>query len=231
MIRPTDQRWAPLAASLAVFASIASAVSLLPEAWDAGGDTHGWVPTNGLATVTSPGAGGHPASGGYLSIAFADSFVPQDEWIATTNAAFTGDYTLMQPQWNLYLQFDYRGDPTAAQSLYLDSSVAGGSRWEFPLNSYIQSLDWTRITVLFNGGWNWVSGQGDFALALQNVTAIGFAISHTGPLAGEYGVDDFAFQVPEPGTVPLLLATGLSLALTFSRRLAAARGAISSLRR
>ena len=99
-------------------------------------------------------------------------------------------------------------------------NAAGTRNWFLGLN-YDTVGVWQGYGSQFNFAEGWTGGTaGEFAADIADVGAIGISIQAPFDFnANDYGLDDWRYVVPEPGTMCMLAAVFLPLGMTFRRRI------------
>ena len=195
-----------------------------PELWTSG--TAGWTNTTGDATLSNPGTGGAGPGEGYLRITFGELGMPsyEEDTIYTDQEGDVGDYRIF-----LELRFSFYAEDTAPLSavLYFHSTMSD-SIWEFAFGDDIIVGTWTDFAIMldYDEGWAGPGDADDFEADLANIDWIGINIARN-PDVGQqdYGLDNWEYYIPEPGTMSALAAAFLSLAVVFRKRVRGDRAA------
>ncbi len=194
-----------------------------PETFDSG--VGSWVSdlegggadgTVSLTTAT-PGASG---DGDYLQINYNYTGPPSPMSAVISNTFHTGDYTSFG---GMLLHFDFFASgpnpPAASPSVFFQTE--NGGRWTIPFTYGVASVGtWQSIVISLSDS-SWTGGTGTFGDALTSVTAVGILLEGNAFAGGTqlFGIDNWAYSTPEPGTMCLLAAAFLSLGITFRRSL------------
>jgi hypothetical protein len=190
------------------------------EMWTNAPSVEGWQEA-GPATIENPGTGGADGVGdGYLRISFAAYGGPPVFQSDLVYADF-GDYIGSYQEGALQVSFEFYVEDVlpSASVVYLHSTVSGGT-WKLAFNN-TQVGTWQQHVVLFDydAGWYGVAGGADqFWADLANIDWIGINISRWSNAEYDYGLDNWAYKVPEPCSAGILAAACLSVAFAVSRR-------------
>lgn len=206
-------------------------------------DQQGGFPT--YVDLSLEGTGGSPIGGGgpqggnaYLGITFNYGFppTPLDPLIANSTAPYVGPngspppYSLhsiaIDPSQDGRLVFDFLAQdfsPTVGSAIRI---VGGnGAVWANVFSS-TQLGVWEEFSMnldIAGTGWTLQSGSGTFLDALQSPASVQLDIEgYTGTGGGgtqRFGLDNWMYAVPEPGTMYMLGAALLGLATTFRRQI------------
>lgn len=175
--------------------------------WDSG--TEGWTSRDDLGVVSHTGS--------TLAFTFTGLGSPAmqtDAVIADDLAGFNGNYTAIP---RLGVSFDWYTYASSAQSLYFTST--SGASWGYDLTGGVNG--WQTYSVSFGSdtGWTRLSGAGSYFDALADVNRIGLIVSHLNTGSDiVYQLDNWEFNVPEPGSIAMLFVTFGSTGFAFLRR-------------
>lgn len=194
-----------------------------PEMWSIAGDLEGWTnapPTNPAPVDTTLS---NPSN--YLRITFDDQGAgppsEEDDIIYTAGDDYTGSYQIGQL---LGVTFDFLAEdmlPWAA-ALYLHSTVSTGI-WEYSFLDMLTAGSWSDVSIPFDYDAGWIGkpgGQSQFWSDLAYIDWIGVDIARAWDTSlQDYGIDNWEYYIPEPGSTCVLASALISLAFTFRKRL------------
>jgi len=170
-------------------------------------------------STSSPGPSG-VAGDDFLLITYDYPGPPGIMDPVISNTFHTGDYTSFG---GMLLSFDFFAagpEPPTASPLVFFQTESGG-QWTIPFHYGLASVGtWQTIVISLQDS-SWTGGTGTFADALTSVTAVGIGLEGNAFAGGTqlFGIDNWAYSTPEPGTMCLLAAAFLSLGITFRRSL------------
>ncbi len=207
-------------ATVAVFISLATNLNASPtvgvsETWSSPPSLAGWTNSapigTTLATLTNP-------AGEYLRIQFDARDNPGDppieDTVYTQGLSYTGSYAEVAGVGFSFLAEDFL---PSASAVYMRGS--SGTEWERAF-TVSQVNNWESFSVAFDYSDGWVGGtEAQFLNDLTDIDAIGVYVS--GPLnfdPQDYGLDNWSYYVPEPGTLCMLAAVFASFGMTMLRR-------------
>jgi hypothetical protein len=187
-----------------------------PRTFTAAG-VDGWAADT--VTLDNPLAGGNP--GGFLEITFPYGGPPSPlgPAISNTTSVYTGDYSGLVAGGAIRFDF-YAGSqpPTANPAILLHTS--DGDTWSYAFTYTLGQVGtWVTYSVPLSGA-GWTGGSG-FVTDIQNVTWVGLDLEGNAGVGGTqiFGLDNWTYVIPEPGTLYMLTAALLGLTLTFRRPL------------
>ncbi|MBN1670809.1 MAG: hypothetical protein JXR37_07245 [Kiritimatiellae bacterium] len=208
-----------LLAALLATGLVAGPVIDDPVDWSSPPSVEGWKDTDGVASVANPA--------GYLQITFPAQGGPpdpQEDVIYTDGADLTGDFQTAET--NLAVQFDFYAEDAlpGAGSLALWMHSSGSDRtWRYSFNNTAIGV-WETHAVPFDpNDANW-QGEGtaeDFWTDLATIDWIGIRISTWDTQQLDFGLDNWEYFVPEPGSVYVVATALLAMAFVFRERLRA----------
>lgn len=182
------------------------------------GFTNGWEtlsdPANWASVPPYQDANvGNPSY--YLQLQFPEAQfpMPYEVRVGGSGAPYSGDFS--QPGLTLSFRF-------LASSVLPDYTmvflISDGTQWEHSFTPTTVG-SWETWTVTFTAG-EWY-GIGDFASDIQDIDMIGIHVIDNSGVTDEqiYGIDDWEYSVPEPGSLCLLAAVFTPLGLMFRKRL------------
>lgn len=185
------------------------------ESWTNPPSLSGWANAapigTTLATLTNP-------AGEYLRIHFDardnPGDPPNEDTVYSQGLNYTGSYSEVSAVNFRFLAEDFL---PSASAVYMRGS--SGREWERAF-SVSQTNNWESFTVAFSHSDGWVGGTaGQFLSDLADIDAIGVYVA--GPLnfdPQDYGLDDWQYAIPEPGTLCMLAAVFASFGMTMLRR-------------
>lgn len=220
--------WASTMASLLAAATTLHAAIILnsPETFSLGVGNWGissQPPVHGLGSpFLTQGTGGQ--SGDYLQYNAVNAGATPDffDVVISNIVDYAGNYAIFGDA--LRLSFDFYASttvPTYAQ-LFFNS---GADQWTLDILPQISGTGWSTVGASFDSsgaGWfHQINGGSLFASSLTDVTAIGIFLVGTvgGNDTATFGIDNWVYTVPEPGSMAMLGAALLSMAATFRRPL------------
>lgn len=195
-----------------------------PEGWTNAPSLEGWSTTGTVATADNPGTGGvDGGSDGYFQITFAaQGGFPdyEEDTIYTDGADYTGNY--QNPMYLVTFSFLASNEIPLSSVLYFHSAVST-SRWEYAFsNTVVGSWVEHEIRLDYDYGWAGPGGSSMFWNDLANIDWIGINVARKlDTVAQIYGLDNWQLTtvIPEPSAICILVASFLSLAVTFRKRL------------
>jgi hypothetical protein len=200
------------------------------------GGTEGWATQSVVGaspSVTNPGAPG------YLQITFPSQGapLPGSAEIVSSQPGVTGSYGGSFGEfYTVSFDFMCATSTPSEWGVYFYSSTSGNTWMYTDLNYTETPGDWQTFELSLEGtGWHLADDSYDaaqFDADLTDVDWIGIYISRDGEEDAEiYGLDNWVlhFQIPEPGTIPLLSAVLLSLCMTFRGYLGGAASKVKAM--
>ncbi len=202
----------------------------IPQTWT-GTSLNGWTNSAGEVVQDNPGTGGNTGGGsdGYMRILFPDQGgfpQAQEDTVYSAEVADSGDYQQYYAALQISFDFLAQNYAPASPALYFQSSVGGSDIWMHSFDYAAASVgSWEEFVVSFNyNPSTWVSqGGGDataFYNALSAVDWVGINLSRNLDDSGDqyYGIDNWRYSVPEPGSMCMLGVALGSLAVTLRKR-------------
>ena len=207
----------------------------------------GWANADGFANLSHETTGGSPIGGGapqsgnaYLGIQFNYNPVPsiQNPTINNASPGYIGTggtgggslYAFANSGSDARIVFDFIGLTTAPTLGSAIRIVGTSGTWSQTFN-YTQIGQWQQFSLyLDEPSWTLQSGSGTFLAALASVTQVELDIEGNVGMGGiqNFGLDNWMYAVPEPGTLYMLGAALLGLATTFRRQI---QGGIEQLKK
>jgi len=212
-------------------AALAGPVLDTPEEWTAG--DQGWDVQSIVGANVSVANSG--TADPYLRITFdaqGEGNPGSAEIFADSGASsgnFVGGYygDVLAARFRFYADETLPSSAAGSLALYFYNATSGRT-WQYNLSNPAAVQTWTWYEVSFSsvGASAWHTAapgytEAEFISDLGAVNWIGLYISRFGTTAAEhYGLDDFELTIPEPGTIWVLLAAMVPMAVTFRGRLA-----------
>jgi len=190
------------------------------QTWSSAPSVEGWQNTTGYGALSNPGGGGAGPGLGYLRITFGaqgGTPVPQDDTIFASGPDYNGSYQI--DNLTLTLSFYVQDVPALSTILYLHSLVSGNT-WEYAFSQSSLGV-WADHTIPFayGAGWTGPGNATDYWNDLANVEWVGVNVGRSlDTMQQVYGVDNWQCQVPEPGTLGLMISGLIPLAAGFRAR-------------
>jgi len=187
------------------------------EQWTASGSLAGWTNAapygTGNAVLTN--------SSGFLMLSFPAQGMPAvlADTMYGTGTQYSGSFALAQ----LAVRFNFLAEDALPSSSVLYMHAVSGREWTYAFDNPAVNV-WTMqdVTFDYNFGAGWSGGsQAQFNSDLSAIDAIGIRINNRFDYTGQqdYGLDDWTYYIPEPGTVCLLASFFLCFGIVFRRRL------------
>jgi hypothetical protein len=210
---------AALAAMVIGSASQAAVMLNAPRIFTGVGNVDGWV--SDMQGGGTPHVSVQNPGGSYLETDFLYSGppVPLNPLINNSSSPYIGDWSIADT-----LQFDFIAfDFAPAAGLAIRFTGVNGAVWAQTFNyTSAQVGDWVHYALpLSAAAWTLQSGSSDFMAALGNVASAQLSIEGSVGDGGsqQFGLDNWQYTIPEPGTVAMLGAALLGLATTFRRQI------------
>lgn len=211
------------AAAFCVMAALPSYGAIIlnsPETFDTTGN---WEVGNGPLYVgpgnstISQGTGGPNGNFLQINMNYGAPVNPLDA-VVSNLTDYAGDHT------DLILYFDFYASNAAPSQVFVFFETSLGDLWSLEISDQILGTGWSQIAAGFstgNTGWGQELGASTLADSFVNVTTVGLFIEGDTGIGGTqvFGIDNWVYSIPEPGTMAMLSAAFLSMGMTFRRSL------------